>query len=54
MGYNPWGHRVSDMTERLTLSLFTQSPPLGEMKLRDDQSIGHVFIPFDKIAIIFP
>ena len=23
MGYSPWGHTESDMTERLTLSFFT-------------------------------
>ena len=23
-GYSPWGHKESDMTERLTLSLFLQ------------------------------
>ena len=24
MGYSPWGHKESDVTERLTLSLFFQ------------------------------
>ena len=24
-GYSPWGHKESDMTERLTLSLFTHN-----------------------------
>ena len=26
MGYNPWGGKESDMTERLTLSLHTSLP----------------------------
>ena len=25
VGYNPWGHKESDMTERLTLSLGSKS-----------------------------
>ena len=29
-GYSPWGHKESDMTERITLSLFTFSKRKGK------------------------
>ena len=39
-GYSPWGHKESDMTEQLTLSLFTLNH--WTARKQDHYSIGSV------------
>ena len=39
MGYNPWVHKESDMTERLTLSLFSLKRRLGRLINFDQHQI---------------
>ena len=44
MGYSPWGHNELDTTERLPLSLLSQTLPSAALPLAD----FNVFFPCNK------
>ena len=39
MGYSPWGHKESDMTERLTLSFITPEQSHREHSRKEDTTL---------------
>ena len=51
MGYSPWGHKESDMTEQLILSLFTFME--NREYLKADLRVKKSGYPFDALFELF-